>query len=148
MPATRRMGLGSQSRAGRPDTSRSSVDRSRRQRPPGHRRPARVLVLGRPAWSNDGTRLAINRIRDTADGTDPVKPIGIVDVASGDMMETGPSLGTDGGWVEWAPDDTAVLLVHIDPHGGGPALLDPAGGPPRPLPWDAATYPNFQRLAP
>src|SRR3954453_1269293 len=105
--------------------------------------PAEFRERGDPLRSNDGTRIAIDRIRDTADGSDPVKPIGIVDAARGSssLIETGPSLGTEGGLVEWAPDDTALYLVRLDASTGGPELLDPTGGPSSPLPWTTPTGP-------
>ena len=111
--------------------------------------PPEFWYWGDPAWSNDGTRLAIGRQRDTTDGSDPVKPIGIVDAATGEVLrETGPSLGSSGAPTEWSPDDSSVLLLHLDPAGVGSQLLDPGGGPARRLPWATDTTPNFQRLAP
>jgi Tol biopolymer transport system component len=111
--------------------------------------PPEFWYWGDPAWSNDGTRLAIDRQRDTTDGSDPSKPIGIVDASTGKLLrETGPSLGSSGAPTEWSPDDTSVLLLHLDPNGVGSQLLDPFGGPARRLPWTTDTTPNFQRLAP
>jgi hypothetical protein len=110
--------------------------------------PPEFWYWGDPVWSNDGTRISINRIRDTSDGSDPVKPIGIVDLATGKVLETGPTLGTDGGLVEWAPDDSLLYLVKLDSAAGGPELLDPLGGAARSLPWKTPTEPNIQRLAP
>jgi len=111
--------------------------------------PPEFWYWGDPAWSNDGTRLAVGRQRDTSDGSDPTKPIGIVDATTGAFLrETGPSLGSSGAPTEWAPDDTSILLLHLDPDGVGSQILDPAGGPARRLPWTTDTTPNFQRRAP
>jgi hypothetical protein len=111
--------------------------------------PPGFWYWGDPAWSNDGTRLAIGRELDTQDGSDPVRPTAIVDPDTGVVLhETGPSLGTFGAPLEWAPDDTSVLLLHLDPNGVGSQLLDPDGGPARRLSWTTDTTPDFQRLAP
>ena len=111
--------------------------------------PPEFWYWGDPAWSNDGTRLAIGRQRDTTDGSDPVEAIGIVDAATGEVLrETGPSLGSSGAPTEWSPDDSSVLLLHLDPAGVGSQSA-------RPRRWSRATPsvghgydPNFQRLAP
>ena len=105
--------------------------------------------IGWPVWSNDGTRIIAQHSRDTSDGSSPVQPHVIVDVTEGGggRHETGPSLPANGATVEWAPDDTFLLMLPNEAT-GRQQFLDPAGGAPRPAPWETDSYPNIQRLAP
>ncbi len=99
-----------------------------------------------PIWSNDGTRIAVQRLRRTDPGVDMSAPYAIIDVKTGKVTETGPTPGCCR--IDWAPDDSSILLL---PESNGTRsnamLLDPKGGPAKPLPWTDASYPNWQRIA-
>ena len=70
----------------------------------------------------------------------------IIDVEDGTVIKTGPSLPQEGGSIEWAPDDSRLLMVpNID--GGRHLFLDPAGGPWTEAPWDSGSFPGWQRKA-
>jgi WD40-like Beta Propeller Repeat len=105
-----------------------------------------IWFTGWPVWSNDGTRIAVQRgrVSETSDGFD--LPYAIIDVATGQVTETGPAPGA--GRIVWAPDDTAILLLRDGPDGVTRALLlDPLGGPEREVPWGVASFPSWQRIA-
>ncbi len=104
-----------------------------------------TYYIASPVWSNDGTRIAAQRSRDiSAEATE--SNFVIIDVEDGTVIKTGPNLPQEGGSIEWAPDDSRLLMVpNID--GGRHLFLDPAGGPWTEAPWDSDSYPNWQRKA-
>jgi Tol biopolymer transport system component len=105
-----------------------------------------ISFTGWPVWSNDGTRVAVQRAKKVPAGESGSLPYAIIDVASGKVVETGPVLPSDGGHIEWAPDDSVLLMVPNDTT-GRQLLLDPHGGPARTPAWTSPSYPSWQRLA-
>jgi Tol biopolymer transport system component len=102
-----------------------------------------VVFTGWPVWSNDGTRIAAATAAAWAEG--PL-PYIVIDLRTDAVISTGPVPPAGGTRIEWAPDDSSILMSWND--GSRQVLLDPAGGPPTELPWGAASYPSWQRLAP
>jgi hypothetical protein len=101
------------------------------------------------AWSNDGTRLVIVRGYATRnqDMTLAVLP------ADGSAVGIESDRGLTGCCdtiLEWAPDDTSILVSPTDMFGlfQPQLLLDPVTGATRPAPWAATGNPAWQRLAP
>jgi Tol biopolymer transport system component len=110
--------------------------------------PERATFQDAPAWSNDGTSLAIVRgygLRNE-DITLAVLPAD----GSGFGVETRHGLtGCCDTLFEWAPDDTTILVKPFD-LGGQPApqlLWDPLTGATTPAPWASISDPAWQRLA-
>ena len=112
--------------------------------------PPGAVWEGSPVWSNDGTRLAIMR------GYGPFFERTVVAVVSADEgglgVETDPSLLA--GWeanLEWAPDDSAILLTRTANDAPVPAhqvLIDPQTGEFHETPWKTVSLPAWQRIAP
>jgi Tol biopolymer transport system component len=102
-----------------------------------------IWFTGWPVWSNDGTRIAASHAVRGAAGQGPLV---VIDVATDTVVRTGPNAPASGSRFEWAPDDSSILMSWDD--GSRQILLDPAGGPATELPWGAASYPSWQRLAP
>ena len=100
-----------------------------------------------PAWSNDGTRLTLMRGPLVPGGIDLEEPWSVLDLRDGSIVTTGPPMPFDGGRVEWAPDDSRILMIQFA-EGTRQFLLDPRGGPWTEVPWDADSWPSWQRLAP
>jgi Tol biopolymer transport system component len=111
--------------------------------------PEAATFQDAPAWSNDGTRLVIVRGYATWNS----------DIALAVLPADGSAVGieTDRGLtgccdtvIEWAPDDTSILMSPYDLLGRikPQLLLDPLTGASRPAPWAATGNPAWQRLAP
>ncbi len=104
-----------------------------------------TYFLAWPVWSNDGTRIAAQRSRDLP-GDETESNFVIIDVEDGTVIKTGPNLPQEGGTIEWAPDDSSLLMVpNID--GGRHLFLDPTGGPWTEAAWDSGSFPGWQRKA-
>jgi len=116
-------------------------------------------------WSPDGKSIAFDRY-EQSDGSWLVRPLAIVDVATGDVREIGPiahdaralrGAPTDsaaspgeGMWFEWSPDGRYLLAVPTEAP-AHPVLIDVATGDWRNL--DPLVAPDFvdqtwQRVAP
>jgi dipeptidyl aminopeptidase/acylaminoacyl peptidase len=113
--------------------------------------PPGAVWEGPPVWSNDGTRLAIMR------GYGPFFERTVVAVVPADEgglgVETDPSLLA--GWedvnLEWAPDDSAILLTRTASDAAVPAQqvqIDPQTGEFHETPWRTVSRPAWQRIAP
>lgn len=103
-----------------------------------------------PAWSNDGTRLAIVRGYATHN-QDMAIAVVPADGSSVSGVETKRGLtGCCDTKLEWAPDDGSILVTPEDLSGQPQRqlLLDPISGGSRPAPWAATSYPAWQRRAP
>jgi dipeptidyl aminopeptidase/acylaminoacyl peptidase len=101
-----------------------------------------------PAWSPDGTRIALMRWR-FEDRTDPstfdVRPITVIDVATGAETETG--IVSPNGYSSWgwSPDGTGIL----ERGDTGEAYVARVGdAAPQPLPIAAGSALSWQRVAP
>jgi Tol biopolymer transport system component len=104
-----------------------------------------IWFTGWPVWSNDGTKIAVQRARGTS-ASGVSLPYAIIDVRSETIIETGPAPSCCR--VEWAPDDSALLFLQEIGGVSRQLLLDPDGGPATELPWTSDPYPSWQRLAP
>jgi Tol biopolymer transport system component len=102
-----------------------------------------------PAWSNDGTRLAV--VRGYATKNQDIALAVLPADGSGVGIETNRGLtGCCDTVYAWAPDDTSVLMSPEDLAGRTKPqlLLDPVTGASRPAPWAATGDPAWQRVAP
>ena len=105
-----------------------------------------IWFTGWPVWSNDGTRIAVQRARRTTDPNDNESlPYAIITIRDGSIVETGPPPSCCR--IEWAPDDSKLLFLQEIDGVRRQLLLDPDGGPPTALPWTTSSYPNWQRIA-
>jgi Tol biopolymer transport system component len=78
--------------------------------------PGRIVDEEHLSWAPDGTRIAFGRwIQDVEGVNVDVRPVTVVDVASGDEREVGP-VQVNGyvGWT-WSPDGTSILEVGNSP---------------------------------
>ena len=108
---------------------------------------------GGGGWSNDGTRLIINRWYVGADGDIIRSAIVPADGSNvGIDIECASFASPDAcnaDWI-WSPDDS-VLLGTTSDASGRPLpqfLADPLTGKVRPAPWTATGTPDWQRRAP
>ena len=111
--------------------------------------PAGATFQDMPTWSNDGKRLAIIRGYSTRN-QDVVVAIVPAD-GSGTGIETAHHLtGCCDNRMEWAPADSAVLLLPEDSQGNpiGQVSIDPATGAATTVSWAATSIPTWQRRAP
>lgn len=106
-----------------------------------------VLYYSGPVISPDGSLVLTEQVR-SVDGVD-VPRLAIVDVETG-AVTLADLLTPHGASYEWSPDGTTILLSARDsenrpqPH----VLVDPTTGSITPAPWDATSYPAWQRVAP
>jgi Tol biopolymer transport system component len=112
--------------------------------------PSGAMFQDAPAWSNDGTRLAITR------GYAPHNEDMVLAVVPADGSGTGVEsahklTGCCDTLLQWSPDDTSILVEpDTDLDGVAPQqiLFDPATGATAPAPWMASNPPAWQRVAP
>jgi hypothetical protein len=108
----------------------------------------RPISESNPAWSPDGTRIAVQRwFVDVSAGSQDVRPITVVDVRTGREVEVGagPTNGSNGfnAW-GWSPDGASIFALPDRQM----LITDVATGATRTIPWDVASAPAWQRLAP
>jgi Tol biopolymer transport system component len=116
-------------------------DQRRLPQPPG------LCCEAAPAWSNDGTRLALTRW---------YHPTGeYVAVVPWDAGGVGKEFAVPGlfrGLISWSPDDEWLLVTpQLDEHGidrEPQILLDLATGQAREIGWETTSDPSIQRVAP
>jgi Tol biopolymer transport system component len=60
-------------------------------------------------WSPDGRRIAFQRW-----STNGPQPIGVLTLATGEVIDAGPAPGDDGVVFVWSPDGTTILAVPAD----------------------------------
>jgi dipeptidyl aminopeptidase/acylaminoacyl peptidase len=112
--------------------------------------PPGAMWNGRPVWSNDGTRLAIVRGYGPGHERDVLAVVSAP--AGGRGIETAPSVfdqPIDIPPIEWAPDDTSILLTPFT--AGRPdhqVFVDALTGRASRTPWATDSRPAWQRLAP
>ena len=104
------------------------------------------------SWSPDGTRIAFNRWINDADGNVEVRPVTIVDVATGTEKEVA-NVEVNGyaGW-SWSPDRSSIIEVPGDGSAdpGSVIVVDIATGETRKVPgWMSLNgAANWQRTVP
>jgi Tol biopolymer transport system component len=112
--------------------------------------PAGAVFQDSPAWSNDGTRLAITRgyAQHNEDMALAVVPAD----GSGVGVESAHRLtGCCNTILQWSPDDTSILVMpEAIVTSGEPVttrhlLLDPSTGASAPAPWTGSSPPAWQR---
>ena len=102
-------------------------------------------------WSNDGKRLAV--FRGYSSGYTDVTAVVVRADGTGTRVETehGLVLAMECcAKLEWAPDDSSILLSPVDPGGVSLAqvLIDPNTAAVTKAPWQAVSDPAWQRRAP
>lgn len=108
--------------------------------------PAGATFQDAPAWSNDGTRLAITR--GYAEYNEDMALAVIPADGSGVGVESAHGLtGCCDTNLQWSPDDTSILVTPEDLEGTmtQQLLLDPSTGASVPAPWTASNPPAWQR---
>ncbi len=103
-------------------------------------------VEERPVWSPDGTKLLIERAYGGRGDWSRVFPV-VVSV-DGNTEET--HIRHDGGGVDaaWSPDGTTILARSTAATDLQQMLWDPMTGESKSAPWNATSYPSWQRIAP
>jgi Tol biopolymer transport system component len=112
--------------------------------------PAGAHFQDAPAWSNDGTRLAIMR-GYTSENEDMAIAIVRADGTDIKGVESKHKLtGCCNTLLEWSPDDTTILVTPetLNQDGTQYLLLDPKTAAATTAPWTGLTPPNWQRVAP
>jgi dipeptidyl aminopeptidase/acylaminoacyl peptidase len=107
------------------------------------------------AWSPDSTRIAFNHwYTDPATGSTTVRPIGVVSITGGAVIDTGPLPASDGALFSWSPDGKTLLslpaqLLH-SPSGAAtvrPLAIDVATGNAHEVDWEVGGEATWQRVA-
>ena len=108
--------------------------------------PPGAVFQDAPAWSNDGTHLAITRgyAQHNEDMALAVVPAD----GSGVGVESAHGLtGCCDTILQWSPDDASILVMPEDLYGQATQhlLLDPSTLAHVPAPWTASKPPAWQR---
>jgi len=110
--------------------------------------PARAVFQDAPAWSNDGSRLAITR--GYAQHNEEMAVAVVPADGSGTGIESTHGLtGCCDTILQWSPDDTSVLVMPeemSDSITKQHLLLDPSTGATTPAPWTGFDPPAWQRV--
>jgi Tol biopolymer transport system component len=110
--------------------------------------PPRAVFQDAPAWSNDGTRLAITR--GYAQHNEEMAVAVVSADGSGTGVESTHGLtGCCDTILQWSPDDTSVLVMPeemSDAITKQHLLLDPSTGATTPAPWTGFDPPAWQRV--
>jgi hypothetical protein len=104
-----------------------------------------------PAWSNDGTRIAVARGYGAHNEAMTLAVLPADGSGSAVGVESARGLtGCCDTVLEWAPDDKSILVSPEDLSGviKPQLLLDPTTALTRPAPWTAVSDPAWQRIAP
>jgi WD40 repeat protein len=111
-----------------------------------------IVDEGHLAWSPDGTKVAFGKWLNDPNGDPGVRPVTIVDVASGEEREVG-LINPNGykGWA-WSPDGKSIVEVPAAPAAGEDAdqviVIDVETGKITRPGWTAGSAPTWQRMAP
>jgi len=111
--------------------------------------PSGATFQDAPAWSNDGTRLAITR--GYAEHNEDMALAVLPADGSGVGVESRHGLtGCCDTNLQWSPDDSRVLVTPENLEGTmtQQLLLDPSTGEAVTAPWTASNPPAWQRIAP
>jgi Tol biopolymer transport system component len=111
-------------------------------------KPAGAVFQDASTWSNDGTHLAV--IRGYSPYNQDVRVAILPADGSGTGVETAKAVtGCCDNLMEWAPDDSAVMLMPEDISGASSALtlVDPATGRATVTSWGDTSFSSWQRLA-
>jgi dipeptidyl aminopeptidase/acylaminoacyl peptidase len=102
-------------------------------------------------WSPDGLSLAFVRHQQAPGATSYVnRPIGIVPVSGGPIIELGPTPQVDTDFA-WSPDGKTLLTLpslqssHLGASAVKPTEIDVATGDVHEMPFDVASSPSWQR---
>jgi Tol biopolymer transport system component len=110
--------------------------------------PAGAVFQDAPAWSNDGTRLAITR--GYAKHNEDMAIAAVPADGTGTGIESTHGLtGCCDTLLQWSPDDTSVLVMPDTNHDGvNPEylLFDPSTGKTAQAPWTGFAPPAWQRV--
>ena len=104
------------------------------------------------AWSPDGTKVAFGKWLNDPNGDPGVRPVTIVDVASGEEHEVG-LVNPNGyhGWA-WSPDGKSIIEVPAAPAAGEDAdqvvVIDAETGEITRPGWTTGSAPTWQRVLP
>jgi Tol biopolymer transport system component len=100
-----------------------------------------------PLWSPDGTRVAFQYwTRHTTDGGQDFHPIAVVDVATGEYHDVGPTLLNGASW-GWSPDGASIIEIPGD-RAGAILVIDATTGKWETAPWTADETIDWQRVEP
>lgn len=100
-----------------------------------------------PRFSPDGTKIVAEQWV-MVDGVQRQSLV-VIDTITDVVITVGVEIPS-GAAVEWSPDGRFLVVSPLDddrasrPH----VLVDPTTGAAQPAPWDATSYPSWQRLAP
>ena len=111
--------------------------------------PSGAVFQDRPAWSNDGARLGV--IRGYGPHNEDVRVAILPADGSGTGVETAQAVtGCCDNLMEWAPDDSAILLMPANGEGSMTAhmLVDATTGKATVTSWGATSLSSWQRRAP
>lgn len=115
--------------------------------------PGSIIDDEHLAWSPDGTRIALGRWINDADGNVDPRPVTILDVATDAEMEaSNREVNGYGGW-SWSPDGTSIIEVPGDgsEDPGSVIVVNASTGEARKVPgWTAVTNAaaDWQRTVP
>jgi Tol biopolymer transport system component len=105
-------------------------------------------------WSPDSSRIAFNHWERLGSGNWVIRPTGVVDVATHEAVDVGPTGVSDGTWLDWSPDGRWIvgvpgaLATHGSATSGKATVIDVATGTAEELPWTVRTQVSWQRIAP
>jgi Tol biopolymer transport system component len=109
----------------------------------------RPISESNPAWSPDGTRIAVQRwLVDVSAGTQEARPVTVVDVNKGNEVEVGdPTPSTPEGFAGWGWSPDGESIIEFAPN-QQLLVVKAATGTRSTIPWGMSSAPTWQRTAP